>query len=32
MLAGGADPIHKLMDAFHKFIEGSSARASGALK
>ena len=29
MLAGGADPIHKLMDAFRKFMEASSAKASG---
>jgi hypothetical protein len=32
MLGEDADPIHKLMDAFHKFTEGSSARASGTLK
>lgn len=32
LLAGGADPIHKLMDAFRKFMEASSARASGTLK
>ncbi len=29
MLAGGIDPIHKLMDAFRKFMETSSAKASG---
>ena len=29
MLAGGAGPIHKLMDAFRKFMEASSAKASG---
>jgi hypothetical protein len=29
LLAGGADPIHKLMDAFRKFLEASSAKASG---
>ncbi len=29
MLAGGADPIHTLMDAFRKFMEASSAKASG---
>jgi uncharacterized protein YacL len=29
LLAGGADPIHKLMDAFRKFMEASSAKASG---
>jgi hypothetical protein len=28
MLAGGTDPIHKLMDAFRKFMETSSAKAS----
>jgi hypothetical protein len=31
-LAGGADPTHKLMDAFRKFVEASSARASGTMK
>jgi len=29
LLAGGADPIHKVMDTFRKFMESSSARASG---
>lgn len=29
LLAGGADPIHKVMDAFRKFMENSSAKASG---
>jgi hypothetical protein len=29
---GGADPIHKLMDPFRKFMEASSARASGPMK
>jgi hypothetical protein len=29
LLAGGADPIHKLMDSFRKFMEASSAKASG---
>jgi len=32
LLAGGADPIHKLMDAFRKFMEASAARASGTTK
>jgi hypothetical protein len=32
LLAGGADPIHKVMDAFRKFMEASSARASGTTK
>ena len=32
MLAGGADPMHKLMHAFRKFMEASSARASGTMK
>ena len=32
LLAGGADPIHKLMDAFRKFMEASSAKASGTVK
>jgi hypothetical protein len=27
--AGGGDPIHKLMDALPKFMETSSAKASG---
>ncbi|MGR9105911.1 MAG: hypothetical protein ACU843_03170 [Gammaproteobacteria bacterium] len=29
LLAGGADPIHKVMDVFRKFMEASSAKASG---
>jgi hypothetical protein len=29
LLAGGADPIHKVLDAFRKFMEASSAKASG---
>lgn len=29
LLAGGADPIHKLMDTFRKFMEASSAKAGG---
>src|SRR2546430_9199172 len=32
MLAGGADSIHKAMDAFRKFMEASSAKASGMMK
>ena len=32
LLAGGADPIHKVMDAFRKFMEASSAKASGTVK
>ena len=28
-LAGGADSIHKLMDAFRTFMEASSAKAKG---
>ena len=32
LLAGGADPIHKLMDAFRKFMEASASKASGTLK
>jgi hypothetical protein len=32
LLAGGADPIHKLMDAFRKFMEASLAKASGTSK
>ena len=31
LLAGGADPIHKLMDAFRKFMEATSAKASGTV-
>jgi len=29
LLCGGADPIHKVMDTFRKFMEASSAKASG---
>lgn len=29
LLAGGGDPIHKLMEAFRKFMEASPAKASG---
>jgi hypothetical protein len=29
LLAGGADPIHKILDLFRKFLESSSARAAG---
>jgi hypothetical protein len=29
LLAGGADPIHKLMDTLRKFMEASSASRSG---
>lgn len=32
LLAGGADPIHKLMDTFRKFMEASSAKASGTME
>jgi hypothetical protein len=32
MLAGGADPIHKLLDVFRKFMEASAARAAGTAK
>jgi hypothetical protein len=32
MLAGGVDAIHNLMDAFRKFVEASSAKASGTMK
>ena len=32
LLAGDAEPIHKLMDTFHKFMEASSARARGTMK
>ena len=32
LLAGGADPIHKVLDAFRKFMEASSAKASGTIK
>jgi len=31
LLAGGTDPIHKLMDAFRKFMEASSGKASSKL-
>jgi len=29
LLAGGADPIHKLLDLYRKFIESSAAKAAG---
>lgn len=29
LLAGGADPIHKLLDLYRKFVESSAAKASG---
>lgn len=29
LLAGGADPIHKLLDVYRKFMEASAAKASG---
>ena len=29
LLAGGADPIHNLMDAFRNFMEASSATVGG---
>ncbi len=29
LLAGGADPIHKLLDLYRKFFESSAARAAG---
>jgi hypothetical protein len=32
LLSGGADPIHKLMDAFRKFMEATSAKADGTSK
>jgi hypothetical protein len=32
LLAGGADPIHKIMDAFRKFMEASASKASGTSK
>ena len=32
LLAGGADPIYRLMDTFRKFLEASSAKASGTTK
>lgn len=32
LLPGGADPIHRLMDAFRKFMEASSAKASKTAK
>jgi hypothetical protein len=31
MLAGGADRIHKLMDAFRKFMEASASKGSGTI-
>jgi hypothetical protein len=32
LLAGGADPVHKLMNGFRKFMEASSARFSGRMR
>jgi hypothetical protein len=32
LLAGGGDPIHKLMDALRKFIGGSASKGSGNVK
>jgi hypothetical protein len=29
LLAGGADPIHKLLDLYRKFVEASAAKAAG---
>jgi len=29
LLAGGADPIHKLLDLYRKFLEASAAKAAG---
>jgi len=29
LLAGGADPIHKILDLYRKFIESSAAKAAG---
>ena len=29
LLAGGADPIHKLLDLYRKFVEASAGKASG---
>jgi len=29
LLAGGADPIHKILDLYRKFMESSSAKAAG---
>ena len=29
LLAGGADPIHKLLDLYRKFLESSAAKAAG---
>ncbi len=31
LLAGGTNPIHKLMDAFRKLMDASSAKASSKL-
>jgi hypothetical protein len=31
LLAGGADPIHKVMDTFRKFMEASASKASGTV-
>jgi hypothetical protein len=32
MLAGGSDPIHKLMDTFRKFMKAPSARGKGTME
>ena len=29
LLAGGADPIHKILDLYRKFVESSAAKAAG---
>ena len=29
LLAGGADPIHKILDLYRKFMESSSSKAAG---
>jgi hypothetical protein len=31
LLAGGADPIHKVLDAFNQFMQTSSAKAAGTM-
>jgi hypothetical protein len=32
LLAGGGDPIHKLMDALRKFMEASASKGVGTIK
>jgi hypothetical protein len=32
LLAGGGDPIHKLMDALRKFMQASASKGSGNVK